>query len=37
VTAVNGATVELEIWGEDPDGSRTTIGSAVVELSSQAS
>ena len=24
-------TVELEIWGEDPDGSRTTIGTAMVE------
>jgi hydroxyacyl-ACP dehydratase HTD2-like protein with hotdog domain len=37
VTAVNGTAVDLEIWGEDPDGSRTTIGSAVVELNPQAS
>jgi hydroxyacyl-ACP dehydratase HTD2-like protein with hotdog domain len=24
-------TAELEIWGEDPDGNRTTIGTATVE------
>jgi hypothetical protein len=23
---------ELEIWGEDPDGNKTTIGTATVEL-----
>ncbi len=32
VTSVNGADVELEVWGEDPDGNRTTIGSAVVAM-----
>jgi hydroxyacyl-ACP dehydratase HTD2-like protein with hotdog domain len=34
VTAVKGSNVEVEVWGEDPDGNRTTIGSAVVELNS---
>lgn len=24
-------TAELEVWGEDPDGNRTTIGTATVE------
>jgi acyl dehydratase len=32
VTAVAGANVELEVWGEDPDGNRTTIGSASIEM-----
>jgi acyl dehydratase len=27
-----GGVAELEIWGEDPDGNRTTIGTATVEL-----
>jgi len=33
VTKVNGGDVELEVWGEDQDGNRTTIGTANVELS----
>jgi len=32
VREVRGSEVELELWGENPDGSRTTIGSAVVEM-----
>jgi acyl dehydratase len=32
VTSVDGANVGLEVWGEDADGNRTTIGSAAVEL-----
>jgi len=32
VTKVDGDQVELEVWGEDPDGQRTTIGNATVEL-----
>jgi hydroxyacyl-ACP dehydratase HTD2-like protein with hotdog domain len=32
VTSVKGGDVELELWGEDPDGNRTTIASAVVEM-----
>jgi acyl dehydratase len=32
VTSVDGRNAGLEVWGEDPDGNRTTIGSAVVEL-----
>jgi hypothetical protein len=32
VTSVTGGRVELEIWGEDPDGNRTTVGTAVVEM-----
>ena len=31
-TRVDGAEVELEIWGEDPDGKKTTVGTATVEL-----
>lgn len=27
--------VTLEVWGEDPDGKRTTIGTAVVELNQE--
>lgn len=32
VIRVEGSEVELEVWGEDPDGNRTTIGSATVEV-----
>jgi acyl dehydratase len=32
VTSVTGARAELEIWGEDPEGNRTTVGTAVVEM-----
>jgi MaoC dehydratase-like protein len=32
VTKVDGPRVELEVWGEDPDGNRTTIGSAAVRM-----
>jgi hydroxyacyl-ACP dehydratase HTD2-like protein with hotdog domain len=32
VTSVVGGRVELEVWGEDPDGTRTTVGTAVVEM-----
>jgi acyl dehydratase len=34
VTRVEGKEVELEVWGEDKDGKRTTVGIATVELSS---
>lgn len=34
VTRVEGDHVELEVWGEDPDGQRTTLGTATVEMSS---
>jgi hydroxyacyl-ACP dehydratase HTD2-like protein with hotdog domain len=34
VTRVQGDQVELEVWGEDPDGQRTTIGNATVEMKS---
>ena len=30
VTRVEGAQVELELWGEDSDGTRTTLGAATV-------
>lgn len=33
VTKVDGRDVELEVWGEDQDGTRTTVGTAGVELS----
>jgi acyl dehydratase len=33
VTAVRGDQVELELWGEDPGGNRTTLGSAILEMS----
>ena len=33
VTAVESTRVNLEIWTEDPDGQRTTTGTAVLELS----
>ncbi len=32
ITRVDGDEVELEIWGEDPEGKRTTVGTATVEL-----
>ena len=32
VTRVEGNEVELEIWGEDPEGKKTTVGTATVEL-----
>jgi acyl dehydratase len=32
VTAVDGSTVELEIWGEDESGKRTTVGNATVAM-----
>jgi hypothetical protein len=34
VTKVDGDLIDLEVWGEDPDGQRTTIGSATVEIPS---
>jgi acyl dehydratase len=33
VTRIDGKNVELEVWGEDEAGKRTTVGSATVELS----
>ena len=32
ITNVHGPNVDLEVWGEDPDGNRTTVGSASVEV-----
>ena len=32
VKSVEGGTIELEIWTEDPEGNRTTLGNATVEL-----
>jgi acyl dehydratase len=32
VTRVDGKDVELEVWGEDDTGKRTTVGTATVEL-----
>jgi hypothetical protein len=32
VAKVDGDQVELEVWGEGPGGSRTTVGSATVEM-----
>jgi hypothetical protein len=32
VKSVADHRAELEIWGEDPDGKKTVIGSAVVEV-----
>ena len=32
VTKVEAGEAELEVWGEDPDGNRTTIGKATVEV-----
>jgi acyl dehydratase len=34
VTKVDGDQVELEVWGEDPDGQRTTLGTATVAMRS---
>ena len=33
VKTVENGEATLEVWGEDPDGKKTTVGSAVVELS----
>lgn len=32
IARVDGNQVELEVWGEDSDGNRTTVGSATVEM-----
>jgi acyl dehydratase len=32
VVKVEGKDVELEVWGEDPEGKRTTVGTATVEM-----
>ena len=32
VARVDGNQVELEVWGEDSDGNRTTLGKAIVEI-----
>lgn len=32
VKSVDGATAELDVWTEDPDGNRTTLGTATVQL-----
>lgn len=32
VTRVDGKDAELEVWGEDESGKRTTVGTAMVEL-----
>jgi hydroxyacyl-ACP dehydratase HTD2-like protein with hotdog domain len=32
VTRVEGDQVEVEVWGEDSDGKRTTVGNATVEM-----
>ena len=32
VTKVEGDEVEIEVWGEDEDGKRTTLGSATVQM-----
>ena len=32
VTRVDGDEVELEVWGEDDSGKRTTVGAATVQL-----
>ena len=34
ITKVDGRQVELEVWGEDEGGQRTTVGSATVEMAS---
>jgi acyl dehydratase len=34
VTRVDGSDVELEVWGEDESGKRTTVGTATVQLRS---
>ena len=30
ITKIDGDEVELDVWGEDPDGTKTTVGSATV-------
>jgi len=32
VTMVEGQHADLEVWGEDPDGNRTTVGTAAIEM-----
>ena len=32
IAKVDGRSVELDVWGEDPTGNRTTVGSATVEM-----
>jgi len=32
ITKVDGDQVELEVWGEDSDGNKTTVGSATVVM-----
>ena len=32
VTKIDGGEVELEVWGEDPAGKRTTVGVATVQV-----
>ena len=32
ITKVDGKQVELEVWGEDENGQKTTLGSAMVQL-----
>lgn len=32
VKSVDGDTAELDVWTEDPDGNRTTLGTATVQL-----
>jgi acyl dehydratase len=32
VTRVDGEEIELEIWGEDSEGKKTTVGTATVEM-----
>ena len=32
VREVSGALAEVELWGEDPEGNRTTLGTATVEF-----
>lgn len=32
ITKVDGKSVWLELWGEDPEGKKTTLGAATVEL-----
>ncbi len=36
VRSVEGGLAELEVWGEDADGNRTTLGTATVELGEEA-
>jgi acyl dehydratase len=34
VTNIDNGRVQLEVWGEDPDGKRTTVGVAIVDFAS---